>query len=243
MALTMASIGSLLDEKLDLKFKNFKAELSQELIKEIKKEIKSEITNELKDLISMQSKKIEELESTTEMLKSHVNALKEQNVSAKHDDLEQYGRRVCLRVSGIKPTPHETSEDVLEKCIKSWEDCGIQIPDAVIDRAHRLGPPRFDKVTNNEYQSAIIKFTTFRHRTLIYNKRKEIEKQCGYRFRLDLTRDRHSLFKEARDLVKPRDEVSFVYSDVNCRLKVKFADNRAERFFNNIQELHDILNC
>ena len=41
--------------------------------------------------------------------------------------------------------------------------------------------------------------------------------------------------------VKERKQISFVYCDVNCRLKVKFCDKR-EEFFNSIKDLNDILN-
>ena len=239
MTLNMENIATLLDEKLEEKFSSFKTEL----ISKIKSEIKTEIINEVKQLITEQSKKIDELESTIEILRSQVDVFKNQNTQTKHEELEQYGRRVCLRVNGMEYVPHERSEDVLKKCRESWEKCGIEIPDACIDRAHRIGRPFKDRVTNQEHQGAIIRFTTHRHRSIIYTNRKVIEESCGYRFRLDLTKDRYKLLQEAIELVKGHNEIRYVYSDINCRLKVKFCNNNEEAVFNNIKELNDILNC
>ena len=109
----------------------------------------------------------------------------------------------------------------------------------MLDRAHRIGRPYKDK-NDVEQHNVIVRFTTHRHRTLVYRNRKQIEESCGYRFRLDLTKERFLLLKEAIELVRNFNNVTYVYSDVNCRLKVKLNDN-SEAFFNDIKELNNIL--
>ena len=63
---------------------------------------------------------------------------------------------------------------------------------------------------------------TFRNRTLFYANRKDIK--SGGRIRLDLTKDLYNLLVSARKRINNSPEVSHVYADINCRLKVKLAD-------------------
>ena len=88
--------------------------------------------------------------------------------------------------------------------------------------------------------SVILRFTTFRHRTQLYRHRKKLEKDKGIRVRLDLTKSRYNLLKEARSKVYGNTKVGFVYADVNCRLKVHPASGE-DRFFSSMKELDGLL--
>ena len=77
-------------------------------------------------------------------------------------------------------------------------------------------------------QSIIVRFTTFTNRTLLYENRKNIK--SGARIRLDLTKDRYNFFCP---------EVNYVYANINCRLKVKLADE-SHKFFESMEELNGI---
>ena len=87
-------------------------------------------------------------------------------------------------------------------------------------------------------QSIIVRFTTFRHKTLFYKNRKKIK--SGARIRLDLTKDRYNLLVSARERVNNCPEMNYVYADINCRLKVNLADER-HKFFESMEELNGIL--
>ena len=87
-------------------------------------------------------------------------------------------------------------------------------------------------------QNIIVRFTTFRHRTLFYTNRKKIK--SGDRIRFDLTKDRYNLLVSARKRVNNCPEVNYVYADINCRFKVKLADE-SHKFFESIEELNGIL--
>ena len=87
-------------------------------------------------------------------------------------------------------------------------------------------------------QSIIVRFTTFRHKTLFYKNRKKIK--SGARIRLDLTKDRYNLLVSARKRVNNCPEVNYVYADINWRLKVKLADE-SHKFFESMEELNGIL--
>ena len=87
----------------------------------------------------------------------------------------------------------ETSEEVLGKVQTIFKEMNLDIPDAVIDRARRIGSPTKSddgKVT----QQVIVRFTTWRHRTAVYRARKEAK---SVKFRLDLTKKRFSLLLKA----------------------------------------------
>ena len=53
--------------------------------------------------------------------------------------MEQYGRRLCLRIDGIPLKNNETSKDVLDSVKNLFELAEVNVPDVVIDRAHRIG--------------------------------------------------------------------------------------------------------
>ena len=56
---------------------------------------------------------------------------------------------------------------------------------------------------------------------------------------LDLSKERFTLCRKAKILVKSKKFVKYVYVDVNCQVKIKFENNR-ESFFSSINELLDL---
>ena len=64
------------------------------------------------------------------------------------EELERYGRRLCLRFQGIPTEKNETIDKVLENITGICKESGIGIPDTVIDRAHRIGVPYVNKTTD-----------------------------------------------------------------------------------------------
>lgn len=181
-------------------------------------------------IISSQSKRIEILESTVSMLQRHVEVLTKVS-----DANEQYSRRTCIRITGIPPVERETAEDVLEKVKGVFEELEVSVPDACIDRAHRIGK-KFKK-GDAEIHPVICKFTTWRHRTKVYQKRRATSK---YTISLDLTKRRLELLKSAREIVKSFDFVDFVFADINCQLKIKFKNNKFVHFESEA-ELNELL--
>ena len=84
----------------------------------------------------------------------------------------------------------------MEKVINITKESEAEIPESVLDRAHRIGPTYTDNDTGKKMQSIIVRFRTFRHRTLFYANRKKIK--SGARIRLDLTKDCYKLLVSAR---------------------------------------------
>ena len=86
--------------------------------------------------------------------------------------------------------------------------------------------------------SIIVRFMSFRHRTMFYRNRKRL-KDVG--IKLDLTKRRYKILKDAIDLAKEHPDLNYLYADVNWRLKVVFKDG-SSNFFNDIDDLKSIIN-
>ena len=181
------------------------------------------------------------LSSTVTLLQKHVNTLKETNVALQEkcknlehfvECNEQYSRRTCLRITNIPCEKDETLEKVLEKVKKLVNEAGVDIPNSNIDRAHRIGSKKDKK------QAIIVKFTTFRHCTLLFRARRKLKD--GAKLHVDLSKKRFKFLLDAQKYVENVGEVQFVYADVNCNLKVIRSSNE-ETFFTSMQEFGDIL--
>ena len=101
------------------------------------------------------------------MLQQHVTNLKQEN--------EQYSRRLYLRIKNMNKQENESSDKALEEIKCLFSEASINIPDACIDRAHRV---------SKTDDTVIVTFTTFRYRTMFYRKRKELKN--GVKVHLDL---------------------------------------------------------
>ena len=84
-----------------------------------------------------------------------------------NEELEQYGRKLCLRTHGIPTVDNETSEEVLDMVKSLIKETSSDIPDVVIDRAHWIGKSYKDKKSNACCKIIIVHFTTFKHRTML----------------------------------------------------------------------------
>ena len=98
----------------------------------------------------------------------------------------------------------------------------------VVDRAHRIGRIYKDCTSNKNCKRIIVRFTTFRHKTMLYRARSKLK---GVKIRLDLTKSRYDLLNNANSHVKEIPTIRFCYVDVNYRLKVKFTGEDQEDVF------------
>ena len=120
------------------------------------KSLKSEVRS-LDDKVTL-------LENEITFLKNH-NDLSEQRC----DDLEQYGWRECLRVTGFALPKSETTDECKKKIIDYFSSLEVEVNDCDIDRAHRIGKKKSnDGVVT---QQIIVKFKSFTKRTQIYRAR------------------------------------------------------------------------
>ena len=214
-----------LKEFFEVKFSAHEASLKNFFEKQLES-FKQSIENEFHGKLQEQEKKINELESQNHQLRSEL------------EELETYGRRLCLRIDGVPVKNNETSDQVLTKVESLCKDAEVDIPECIIDRHHRIGKPYYDKVTKNQVKSIIVRFATFRHRTLFYRAKNKME---NVKVKIDLTKARYNLLKQANEYVKNMTDVKFCYADVNCRLKVKWVnESRQDNFFGSMKELSEL---
>ena len=151
----------------------------------------------------LQNDKIEKLESHVAILQNSVSLLKQEQEQEKS---EQYSRRLCLCIEGIKPMETETADDCMEKVKDVFTSLNVKIPNEVIDRAHRIGKP-FKNINGKVIHPVIVRFTTWRHRTEVYQARIK-SKSAKYKIRLDLTKPRYIYhFKRSTKFYMERWEV------------------------------------
>ena len=79
----------------------------------------------------------------------------------KCNNLEQYGRRLFLWILDANGDDSDECEELLNKL-------ELGVPEACIGRAHRIG-----KKTPDSVRPIIVRLTTWRHRTMVYRKRKD----------------------------------------------------------------------
>ena len=167
----------MITRKMEEKFEElkcyFNAKMSEQeenltkVLNNVLNDLREEITKQIQNEIKSHCK---HLESENQMLKHQVSELRRLNISNQnnHAELEQYGRRLCLRIDGIPTKTIESSDDVLDSVKSLFKEAKVDIPESVIDRAHRIGSRYLDASPNNYCKSIIVRFTTFRHRTMFY---------------------------------------------------------------------------
>ena len=208
----------------------FIGETKEILISSIKEEMETLFAEELAKFKEDVYKKMDEITSTNKMLQQHVTSLKRSNedLIKKCEENEQYGRRLWFRIKAMPRKEKKRSDEVLEHVRKLFGEAEVTIPDAVLHRAHPVSKSNYD---------VIVRFTTFRHRTLFYGKGKTLKSKSVH---LDLTKSRLKLLNDAKNLISSRSNIAFCYADINCRCKVRYSDGK-ELFFESISDLEDIL--
>ncbi|MEW8546421.1 MAG: hypothetical protein AB2693_23125, partial [Candidatus Thiodiazotropha sp.] len=147
-----------------------------------------------------------ELDSVKASLAKVEKALQES--VTKYDELEQYSRRSCLRITGIAES---ANEDVSKIVLDLSRRIKVDITPQDIDRAHRVGRPRDNHGIGSQSRNPIrgreiiVKFTNTSAR-LKYLKGRGVlrEEKAGIYINEDLTKTRRDLAYECRRLQKSK---------------------------------------
>ena len=188
-----SSLADIIKEKLN--------EFKDELLTEIKLLIKSEVDEALK-------KQKEEFDSAFTRLEKRITKLENDN-----DDLEQYGRRVCLGIEDVPVANEETTVEVFKKTENLLKKVCPNLSGDCIDRAHPIGPDYTSYKSQEKCRSIMVRFVSFKHRTLFYRKRASLK---NVRVKIDLTKRQYEVLKKAITLVTGNNDVQYVFTDVNC---------------------------
>lgn len=181
----------------------------------LKAVLKDEIEQLVKSRVALETealrKELCDVKASCEKLKSDLELL-----NTKHDDIEQYSRRMCLRLSGI---PETSNENVSELVLDFAKRVGADVGPSDIDRAHRVGKPttirtNTDTVNGRNGTNAqppqgreiIIKFTNSTARlSLLKGRAKLREDRVKHIFiNEDLTPARKTLAYECRRIKRLR---------------------------------------
>ena len=101
-------------------------------------DLKKEITKEIQHKVSKQCK---QLDSENKMLKKQVVELRELNINnqSRNEELEQYGKCLCLGIDSVPTVKDESSDDVLEFTKSLFKEAKVVVPYTVLDHAIELG--------------------------------------------------------------------------------------------------------
>eukprot|EP00745_Piridium_sociabile_P044228 TRINITY_DN92305_c0_g1_i2.p1 TRINITY_DN92305_c0_g1~~TRINITY_DN92305_c0_g1_i2.p1 ORF type:complete len:311 (-),score=57.34 TRINITY_DN92305_c0_g1_i2:195-1127(-) len=91
------------------------------------------------------------------------------------DELEQYGRRNNMRVTGIPETEGESTDTLVTKLA---EKMGVDVTEDMLDRTHRVGrKPEGDRTpVPAQPRAIIVKFTTYRAKVTMMSNRRMLAK-------------------------------------------------------------------
>ena len=136
------------------------------------------------------------MKSTVSLRQEHVSSFQKQFSASecKSEELELYGRRLCLRIESFPSVESESLDDVFNKVKSLITKSVCEILDEVIDRAHRIGNGCKDKTRNVLYKTIIFRLSTFRHRTMFYQNRNKLK---NAKVRLDLTKTHYKAFPDS----------------------------------------------
>lgn len=154
--------------------------------------LKQDIQDLKQEIVTLKGSK-EELE----VVKKEIETSRRENqklvemLNEKTDSLEQYTRRNSLRVFGVQETKQEDCEKKVLRVLK--DKLQLDVLPEQIERCHRAG-----RFSENKPRSIIVKFISYKDRETVF-KSKRLLKNTGIVIAEDLTINRLSLLRQARD--------------------------------------------
>ena len=201
-------------------------------------ELKQDLITEIKSLIQLDVEKVvkkqkEEFDVTVLKLQERITT-----PELEKDDLEQCRCRVCIRIDDVPVESGETAGSVYEKVGEFFREACPDTPVSCIDQGHPIGSAYKSYRNKMKCCSTIVRFMSFGHRTMFYRNMKSLK---DVSIKLDLTKRKYRILKDAIDLAKEHTDLDYVFADVNCRLRAVFKDGTSN-FFNDIDNLKLIIN-
>ena len=124
------------------------------------------------------------------------------------EELQQYGRRNAIVVSGLPENQNENTGELILNLAK--DKLNVNLEQYEISRSHRLGPPRNP---SENPRNIVVKFVSYNVRRRIYEARKSLNRSVRGSIYIceHLTRFRSNLYYEARQLLK-RGKVKYAWT-------------------------------
>ena len=92
-------------------------------------------------------------------------------------------------------------------------------------------------VQRKKNRAIIVKFSTFRHRSLFYRARKNLKTYI--KLLIYLKKKRFNLLLAAQSFIQGKKNVKYVYADINCILKIRLIYND-EKIFSSVGVLRTL---
>lgn len=225
----------------------------QKIIEPLAKSAEVAKSEELQDFVRRldeQEKRIQVLENDNNEKNEKIKKLESQiahnersmaTLDTRCDDIEQYTRRMSVRINGLLAPNKDETEDVLKLVEGCHADVKLEFKRSDINRAHRVGPVITNQRTGKKLQSVIVQFRSWESRCRFYKSRPR-HNATGRRFTvaLDMTRRRYDLLKGAREISEHYPDVSYVLCDINCNCVVKM-ESGDFHMFNTMDEFDELL--
>ena len=175
-------VSAAIDEKL--------ADLQERLEKQ------DGVIHDIQCKLDTSQKTVKELES---QLQSSTNNIRKLFFDVNKQ--EQYSRRNCVRVHGLKESADENTDSLV--CQMAKEKLGFDLQPHHIDRSHRIGKQRNPRESGGPAppRPVIVKLTSYKYRQTLIARRKSL-KNTGMGIQEDLTEYNSRLLKEAQQHVK-----------------------------------------
>ena len=106
--------------------------VNTERLEEMFGKLKEGIIQRFQEKFIVQNQKIVHLEEKIALQEKKI-----QNLSMKCDDNEQYSRRYCLRMHGLKFDKNESQNDLVSKISECFSEIGLPYEEEEIDWVHR----------------------------------------------------------------------------------------------------------
>ena len=113
---------------------------------------------------------------------------KTENLEDELDDLQQYSRRTCLLIHGVKEEKEENVETVVNNVIKDEVKVKLDVKD--VARTHRLGKKRSD----DKPRPIIVRFLSYRQWAKVFSSKKNLKGKKTF-ISENLTKKRYSLLQ------------------------------------------------
>ena len=192
------------------------------------------ITDIIQREFAAQSKRISDLVSRVETLETNLDEKdkKIEYLSDEIDELQQYGRRNAVVISGVPEREGENTDTIMLEIAR--DKMNISLEPHEIGRSHRLGPVR---VGARKPRNIVVKLVTYNVRKRIYDARKSLAGgPHGIFISEHLTKRRGELFYQARQLLK-KGKVKYAWTS-DGRVLVRDYSGKASQ----IRSLSDINN-
>ena len=171
----------------------------------------------LEEKVTTNEETIARLDEIVSLLEGQIVYLETQDKlkTRKLDDLEQYIHRESLRFNGFQTKQNE----FIEYCAKRVKQfirntLKVEVDENDFNRIHRIGQ-KYKRDDGKECQQIIVKLKGFIPRTKVHRARKH---KSDISVKLDLTKRRYDLLKEARTRIKGADSVEYAFADIKIFL-------------------------